>query len=106
MTVSGVHARSVTAPNPFITGTVIKGGKQVKFPVKLAKGDTLTVPVSVKPTAPGGATGSVNFSTSAANFPVVSVSLSATGTKPGFYAKPGSSRSTRSRPEPQRRRTW
>ncbi|HXS65202.1 MAG TPA: choice-of-anchor D domain-containing protein [Streptosporangiaceae bacterium] len=90
VTVRSVNARVGTGQNPFITGTVTKGGKSVKFPVKLAKGDTLTVPVSVKPTAPGGATGSVNFATSAANFPVVSVALSATGTKPGFYAKPGS----------------
>jgi Abnormal spindle-like microcephaly-assoc'd, ASPM-SPD-2-Hydin len=90
VTVGSVNARVATGPNPFLTGTVIKGGKPVKFPVKLVKGDTMTVPVSVRPTAPGGVTGSVNFSTSAGNFPVVSVALSATGTKPGFYAKPGS----------------
>lgn len=91
VTVSGVHARATAAPNPFAAGTVTgKNGKKVKLPVKLAKGDTLTVPVTVKPTAPGGVTGSVNFSTSAGNFPVVPVALSADGTKPGFYAKPGS----------------
>lgn len=90
VTISAVNARSVGSPNPFITGTVTRGGKKVRLPVRLVKGDTLTVPVSVKPTAPGGVTGSVNFSTSASNFPVISVALSATGTKPGFYAKPGS----------------
>src|SRR5712691_739700 len=91
VTVSGVQTGTASPPNPFIIGTVTdKNGQDVTFPVTLAKGDTLTVPVSVQPTAPGGVTGSVNFSTSAANFPVVSVALSATGTKPGFYAKPGS----------------
>lgn len=90
VTIGSVNARVAIGSNPFITGTVIKGGKPVKFPVKLVKGDTMTVPVSVKPTAPGGVTGSVNFATSASNFPVVSVALSATGTQAGFYAKPGS----------------
>ncbi|HET7018183.1 MAG TPA: choice-of-anchor D domain-containing protein [Streptosporangiaceae bacterium] len=91
VTVSGVQAGTASPPNPFITGPVTdKNGKTVTFPVTLAKGDKLSVPVSVDPTAPGGVTGSVSFSTSAANFPVVSVALSATGTKPGFYATPAS----------------
>jgi hypothetical protein len=91
VTVGSVNARTAAPPNPFLTGTVTdKNGKKVKFPVKLVKGETLTVPVSVHPAGPGGVTGSLNFSTSASNFPVVSVALSVNGTKPGFYAKPGS----------------
>ena len=91
VTVGSVNARTAAPPNPFGVGTVTdKNGKKVKFPVKLVKGETLTVPVSVHPTGPGGVTGSLNFSTSASNFPVVSAALSVNGTKPGFYAKPGS----------------
>ena len=89
LTVSGVHARAAGSTNPFSIGTVTgKNGNKTKFPVNLTKGSTLIVPVTVKPTAPGGVTGSVNFATSAANFPVVSVGLSADGTKPGLYARP------------------
>jgi Abnormal spindle-like microcephaly-assoc'd, ASPM-SPD-2-Hydin len=91
VTVGSVNARTAAPPNPFIIGTVTgKNGKKVKFPVKLVKGETLTVPVTVHPTSPGGVAGSVNFATSASNFPVVSVAVSVNGTKPGFYAKPGS----------------
>jgi hypothetical protein len=49
-------------------------------------GDSLTAEgVTLTPAVPGGATGSLQFPTDSSNFPVVSVSLSGTGTQPGFY---------------------
>src|ERR1019366_3777475 len=45
-------------------------------------------PVTFKPTAPGGVTGSLSFATDSANFPTISVSLTGVGTQAGFYATP------------------
>lgn len=87
--VTTIQATSVGGPDPFTTGAPTdKNGIKVTLPVTLRKGDTLTIPVSVDPIGPGGVTGSVDFASDSANFPVVSVPLAATGTKPGFYARP------------------
>ncbi len=55
----------------------------------LQPGDTLTVDnVTFTPSSPGAAAGALQFGTDAANFPVVSVSLSGNGTTPGLYVTP------------------
>jgi hypothetical protein len=77
-----VTISSITTSAPFsVTAPTL--------PTTLAPGQSLSVPVTFTPTAPGGATGSVSFATNLAEFPTVGVGLSGTGTKPGFYASPG-----------------
>lgn len=89
--VTAIQTTSAGGPDPFTTGTPTgQNGVPVTLPVTLNKGDTLTVGVSVDPAGPGGVTGSVNFATDSANFPVVSVALTVTGTKAGLYARPAS----------------
>ncbi|HEX9035328.1 MAG TPA: choice-of-anchor D domain-containing protein [Streptosporangiaceae bacterium] len=66
-----------------------QGGTAVpaSFPLTMHPGDTLTAQgITFAPTAPGAASGSLEFDTSAANFAVVGVGLSGTGTQNGFYA--------------------
>ena len=70
-------------PTPIGTGTPSPTTSQVRFPVTLQKGDKLTVPVTFNPTAPGGATGTVTFATSAGP---QSVAVAAVGTTTGLYA--------------------
>jgi hypothetical protein len=61
------------------------------FPQALQPGQWLTVQgVSFNPTAPGGASGSVELSTSSANFPSIGVPLSGIGTQLGFYGSASS----------------
>jgi hypothetical protein len=55
------------------------------YPVTLNPGDSLTANPAFTPALPGGVSGAVLFHTEAANFPVVSVGLSGTGTQAGFY---------------------
>ncbi len=89
LTVNKISATSAAAPNPFIIGRPTGGnGVPISLPVTLRAGETLTVPVKLDPAVPGGITGAVDFANSSANFPVVSVALSGTGTRPGFYASP------------------
>jgi outer membrane protein assembly factor BamB len=88
--VSGVTASSTAPADPFAAGTPSLNGAPATWPVTMSSGDQLSVPVTFTPTAPGGVTGSLAFSTDSANFPTVSVSLSGDGTQPGFYASPGS----------------
>ncbi len=91
---TGVTISAITtapaAGSPFAAGTATLNGNPVTPPVTLAAGQTLTVPVTFTPTAPGGVTGSVQFATNSANFPAVPVSLTGQGTRPGLYATPGS----------------
>jgi hypothetical protein len=88
LTVTKISATSATTPNPFSPGQPTGGSGAITLPVTLSQGETLTVPVTLDPASPGGVTGALDFSTSSANFPVVSVALSGTGTRPGFYASP------------------
>jgi len=56
----------------------------VTFPVTLSKGDRLTASVSFRPTAPGGADGTLSFTTSSPSSPRVDVPLSGDGTQEGL----------------------
>ncbi|MGH3400703.1 MAG: choice-of-anchor D domain-containing protein, partial [Streptosporangiaceae bacterium] len=85
VTVSGASAAS-----PFRAGPPAVNGVAAAWPVSLSIGDKLSVPVTFRPGGPGGVTGDLQLATGAANFPTVSVSLTGTGTAPGFYATPGS----------------
>ncbi len=64
------------------------------FPVTLNPGDTLGVPVTFGPSAPGPVTGSVTFASTSPDgtltYPPVSVGLSAEGTQDGLFASPAS----------------
>lgn len=68
---------SVTADAPF--------GTTLTTPVTLAKGQTLTVPVSYSPTTWGGSTGSLTFKTDAGD---TAMDLHGQGTQPGLGATP------------------
>ena len=57
------------------------------LPVSLTAGQTLSVPVSYTPTTPGGASGSLTFTTSAGTVPF---DLHGTGTQSGLGATPSS----------------
>ncbi|HXP22243.1 MAG TPA: choice-of-anchor D domain-containing protein [Streptosporangiaceae bacterium] len=61
------------------------------WPQLLNAGDSLIANgVTVTPAGPGGVSGSLQFGTDSANFPVVGVSLSGIGTQNGFYASSSS----------------
>ena len=90
VTVTGVAANSTSAPDPFVPGQPNEQGAPVSFPVTLAAGGTLNVPVTFTPAGPGGVTGSLAIATTTLNFAAIDVSLSGNGTKPGFYASPAS----------------
>jgi hypothetical protein len=59
----------------------------VTFPVTLAKGDKLSVPVTFRPAAPGTADGTVTFHLRSGN--VRNVPVTGTGARAGLYAEPG-----------------
>ncbi len=65
---------------PFKIRSVTLHGRAVKFPVVLRAGARLRVRVSFTPAEPGGVTGALQVSTSAADFGVVSFSLTGQGT--------------------------
>jgi hypothetical protein len=85
VTVTGASTTSPAATDPFTAGTPSVGGQSVTFPVALKAGGKLTVPVTFAPASPGGVTGSLVLTTSAPSSPTVTVPLSGTGTKAGFY---------------------
>jgi hypothetical protein len=58
----------------------------VTFPVKLAKGDKLSVPVTFRPAAPGTANGTVSFRL--ANGKTRIVPVTGTGARTGLYSDP------------------
>jgi len=86
--VTAVKARTEVFPDPFSVGQVTVNGSPATLPVTLAPGDTISAPATFTPTVPGGATGTLAVSTTYPNFPTVGVSLSAQGTRTGFYASP------------------
>jgi predicted lipoprotein with Yx(FWY)xxD motif len=90
VTVTGVTASSASASDPFTVNQPNGCAAAVTFPQTLAAGQTLTVPVTFAPTAPGGATGALAFATNTHDFSTVDVSVSGTGTQTGFYASPAS----------------
>jgi predicted lipoprotein with Yx(FWY)xxD motif len=90
VTVTGVTASSASASDPFTVNQPNECAAAVTFPQTLTAGQTLTVPVTFAPTAPGGAAGALAFATSTPNFSAVNVSVSGTGTQTGFFASPAS----------------
>jgi predicted lipoprotein with Yx(FWY)xxD motif len=86
VTVTGVTASSAAAADPFTVNQPNGCAAAVTFPLTLAAGQTLTVPVTFAPTAPGGATGALAFATTTPNFSTVGVSVSGVGTQTGFFA--------------------
>jgi outer membrane protein assembly factor BamB len=100
VTVTGVStstsaSNSTTAVNEFTVGQVTRtSGHQrtpvpVSFPVTLVKGDKLHASVTFAPSAPGGAAGSLSFTTTSAATPSVVVPLTGSGTQTGLVAQPG-----------------
>ena len=90
VTVTGVTASPGPVSDPFEVNQPNECAPVVTFPQTLAAGQTLTVPVTFAPTAPGGATGALAFATSTHNFSLVNVSVSGTGTQTGLFAAPAS----------------
>jgi hypothetical protein len=91
VTVTGTQVTAMSTPAPFTVGTVTEthpgGGKPVPvtFPVTLHKGDALHAAVTFTPAAPGGATGQVTFTTTAAK-DAAAVPLIGDGTQTGLFA--------------------
>jgi hypothetical protein len=95
--VTGVSAstgasNAITPASQFTIGqaTVTPAGSTtshpVTFPVKLAKGDTLSVPVTFRPAAPGTADGTISFRL--ANGRTRIVPVTGTGARTGLYSDP------------------
>jgi hypothetical protein len=82
-TVTVTAARTVTISS--ISTTAPFGTTPPALPVTLTTGQTLAVPVTFKPTATGGATGSLSFSTDSG---VVAEDLHGTGVQTGLGATP------------------
>jgi Cep192 domain 4 len=76
-----------TVGQPTLTPAGSTTSHPVTFPVKLAKGDKLSVPVTFKPAAPGTADGTVSFRLK--NGRVRIVPVTGTGARTGLYADPG-----------------
>jgi hypothetical protein len=88
LTLAATETQSVTISS--ITTSAPFAATSPALPVTLSPSQrSITVPVTFSPTGPGGATGSLSFATNLAEFPTVSIGLSGDGTKPGFYASPG-----------------
>jgi hypothetical protein len=84
-TVTVTAARAVTISA--ISTAAPFGTTPPALPVSLSAGQTLSVPVSFHPSATGGATGSLSFSTDSG---VVAMDLHGTGTQAGLGATPSS----------------
>jgi hypothetical protein len=89
VTVTGTSVTAMSTPAPFTVGTVTETHNgtttPVTFPVTLHKGDALHAPVAFAPTAPGGASGQVTFTTTGAKNDA-SVPLIGDGTQTGLFA--------------------
>ncbi len=88
VTINAITTSSASSSDPFASGPPQVNGTPATLPATLNPGDTMTVPVTFTPAAPGGVAGSLNFGTTSPNFPTVGVALSGTGTQSGFYAAP------------------
>jgi outer membrane protein assembly factor BamB len=91
VTVTGLSPSVATSPSPFSIGKVTEtsaGGTKhvpVTFPVTLHRGDTLHARVTYAPTAPGGTSGTLTFTTAGRNVPA-NFPLIADATQTGLYA--------------------
>jgi hypothetical protein len=94
VTVAAVAVHGDRSPDPFTLGRVrmtAGGGRKaapVRFPVTLRPGDSLHALVTFQPTARGGTTGVLSFTTPSARYGGTQVPLSGDGTEPGLYAQP------------------
>jgi hypothetical protein len=91
ITVTGAGLRAMAEPDPFtisrVTVTRSGGGTAaVQFPVTLHRGDVLRAQVKFAPSAVGGTTGAVAFTTSAGPNGEVFVPLVADATQAGLFA--------------------
>jgi outer membrane protein assembly factor BamB len=92
VTVTGATVDAASTPAPFTLGPVTltpAGGgtpASVKFPVTLHKGDVLRAAVTFAPSATGGATGAVSFTTGAGSSAPASIPLVGNGTTTGLFA--------------------
>jgi len=91
VTVTGLRTSAATSPDPFSTGRVTEtapghpGPRPVAFPVTLHRGDTLRVPVTFAPAAPGGTSGTLSFRIAAPAVPA-NIPLIGAATRAGLYA--------------------
>jgi hypothetical protein len=91
VTVTGASVTSMSTTDPYTVGTVTETHSgstmpvPVTFPVTLHKGDALHAPVKFAPAGPGGASGQVTFTTTAANG-AASVPLIGDGVRTGLFA--------------------
>ena len=74
---------------PFKVLSASAGGRPAKLPIALSAGEKLSVRLRFSPSVAGGVTGALQVTTKAANFPLVSVSLTGQGTAPGLQASAG-----------------
>ncbi|MGN6242227.1 MAG: Ig-like domain-containing protein [Motilibacteraceae bacterium] len=79
-----VTVSAANAPAPFAVSS------SLSLPRTLAAGDTLAVPVTVKPTAPGAVSGTLTLTTDAGTGSTVTTDLHAQATQPGLAASPAS----------------
>jgi hypothetical protein len=87
-TVTATATRTITVTG--VTTTAPFGATPPTLPVTLNAGQTISVPVSFAPTAPGSVTGTLRFAVTDNNAPVsVGAALQGAGIKPGFTASPG-----------------
>jgi hypothetical protein len=87
-TVTATATRTVTVTG--VTTTAPFSATPPTLPVTLNAGQTISVPVSFAPTAPGSVTGTLRFALTDNNQPVTfGAALQGAGIKPGFTASPG-----------------
>ncbi|OLB65855.1 MAG: hypothetical protein AUI10_05060 [Actinobacteria bacterium 13_2_20CM_2_72_6] len=87
-TVTATATRTITVTG--VTTAAPFGATPPALPVTLNAGQTISVPVSFAPTAPGSVTGTLRFAVTDNNAPVsVGAALQGAGIKPGFTASPG-----------------
>ena len=91
---TGANNTQTTTASEFTAGqaSVTKKGSKtavpVTFPVRLTKGDKLSVQTSFTPAAPGGSSGTLSLSTNLSAAPTIDVPLTAEGTTEGIVAQP------------------
>jgi hypothetical protein len=91
---TGANNTQTTTASEFTAGqaSVTRKGSStavpVTFPVKLKKGDKLSVQTSFAPVVPGGSSGTLSLSTDSSAAPTIDVPLTAEGTQDGIYAQP------------------
>ena len=89
MTIAAPQLSSAASPSPFTMGTTRVNGAVPSFPLSVAEGDKLTVPITFTPGKAVGYAGSVQVGTNVPGFATVNLPLAGTGTNPGLAAFPG-----------------